>query len=152
MGARSGGGAGGGMGSRSRATEAHRAKIIGILKENRDSVINQIRWSYLEELKSGEKTLKGVMEEAVEKAVKEPQWTANAKIIKTTLRNMIKKMHYVYAKPKMEAKKAAEEAANLKKYGTKRPKLADIMAHYEEVTGVNTYAEWHKHKFGVNPR
>ena len=152
MGGRSGGGASGGMGSRSRAAVAHRDKIVGILKENRDSVISQIKWSYSEELKSGEKTLKGVMEDAVEKAVKEPQWTANDKRMKTNLRDMVKKMHGQYVRPKMEAARKAKEEYNLKTYGTKHPKLADIIAHYEEVTGVDTFAEWHKHKFGYYPR
>ena len=92
------------------------------------------------------------MEDAVEKAVKEPQWTANDKRMKTNLRDMVKNMHGQYVRPKMEAARKAKEEYNLKTYGTKHPKLADIIAHHEEVTGTNSYNDWFKHKFGRLPQ
>lgn len=146
MGGRAGGGASGGMGARSRgATQAQRNKVIGILKENRDSVISQIKYEYRTELKNGEKTLKGVMEEAVEVAVRQPYYTSQPNRMKTNLRKMVHDMYRSFVKQKVDE-------FNMKKYGTKNPKLSDVYASYKETTGQDSYVDWHVHKFGVKPQ
>ena len=127
MGGRAGGGASGGMGSRSRGgaslAQAQRDKVIGILKENRDSVISQIKYEYRSELKSGKKTLKEIMEHAVDYAVKIPYYTSQPNRMKTNLRKMIHDMW-------QSDFRKMEKAFNKQVYGVENPTLSQLSAWY----------------------
>jgi isochorismate hydrolase len=127
MGGRAGGGASAGMGSRSRSetslAQAQRDKVIGILKENRDSVISQIKYEYRGELKSGKKTLKDIMNQAVDYAVKIPYYTSQPNRMKTNLRKMIHDMW-------QNDFRKMEKALNKQIYGVENPTLSQLSAWY----------------------
>lgn len=103
-----------------------------ILSENRDSIISSIKWTF--------KIWKS--EDVKVKMIDFLNWAENnesdifraneAKNTKTLLKSFIINMAYKQNKPQREAKKQAEEARNLRMYGTKKPKLADLMAYSAE--------------------
>ena len=103
--------------------QAQRDKVIGILKENRDSVISQIKYEYRSELKSGKKTLKEIMEHAVDYAVKIPYYISQPNRMRTNLRKMIHDMW-------QSDFKKMEKAFSKQVYGVENPKLSQLSAWY----------------------
>lgn len=98
---------------------------INILKENRDSVISQIKWCFEYELKSGKKTLKDIMTSLVEYASTRDSYFENTKRMKTNLRSMVKHMA-------ADIHVREREEINIMIYGKKNPSLAEMAARYEE--------------------
>lgn len=102
-----------------------RNEIIETLKANREAVISELNWQYRKELRSGSVTLKSLMERVIERCVEnEACWMKN----RTAMRNCVKDMA-------ASDRRMATENYNLETYGTRNPKMADIIAHYAEVTG-----------------
>ena len=116
-------GAAGGGRSSIGGEQAQRDKVIGILKENRDSVISQIKYEYRSELKSGKKTLKEIMEHAVDYAVKIPYYTSQPNRMRTNLRKMIHDMW-------QSDFRKMEKAFSKQVYGVENPKLSQLSAWY----------------------
>lgn len=92
-----------------------------ILSENRDSIISSIKWIFkvwkAEDVKSKMIEFLAFCEENIN-----AEEFAKSKRIKTDLKMMVSRMA-----------SAQEKAANLKRYGTEKPKLADIMAFGAEL-------------------
>jgi len=92
-----------------------------ILIENRESVISSIKWIF-KVWKSEDVKVKMIEFLAFCEENMNAEEFAKSKRIKTDLKNMVSKMA-----------SAQEKASNLKRYGTERPKLADIMAFGAEL-------------------
>ncbi|GEM_PF-6028608 len=110
-------------------------KTKEFLGENRESIISAIKWFYKIYDKG---SIKNKMSEFLIYAQKniDVEKFRNAKNTKTLLRNEVEKMRFTFtpeqiaaSKKKREEKLAIEEERNLRMYGTKKPKLADLMAY-----------------------
>jgi len=103
--------------------------IKDILTENRDSIISSIKWTF--------KIWKS--EDIKAKMIDFLTWSENhesdirradeEKNTKTLLKSFVMNMAYDQNRPQIEAKRQAEEEMNLRMYGTKKPKLADLLAY-----------------------
>lgn len=103
-----------------------------ILSENRDSIISSIKWTF--------KIWK--QEDVKTKMIDFLNWAENheadifraneAKNTKTLLKSFIMNMAYEQIRPLRDAAKKEEEERNIRMYGTKKPKLADLMAYRAE--------------------
>lgn len=132
------------------------ATVKEILSNNRESIISSIKWTF--------KIWKS--EDVKVKMIDFLNWAENheadifraneAKNTKTLLKSFIMNMAYEQNRPQREAQKKAEEERNLRMYGTKKPKLADLMAYSAEIEEEKgnvwhpIYKTWVKNE-GFNP-
>ena len=103
--------------------------VKDILSENRESIISSIKWTF--------KIWK--TEDIKDKMIDFLNWSENhesdirraveAKNTKTLLKSFIMNMAYEQNRPQIEAKKTADEEMNLRVFGTRKPKLADLLAY-----------------------
>lgn len=92
-----------------------------ILTENRESVISSIKWIF-KVWKAEDVKVKMIEFLAFCEENMNAEEMSKSKRVKTDLKVLVSKMA-----------SAQEKAANLKRYGTERPKLADIMAFGAEL-------------------
>jgi hypothetical protein len=113
-----------------------------ILTANRETIISAIKWTFKVYATS----------DIAQKMTEFLAWSENheadifraneAKNTKTLLKSFIMNMAYEQSRPQREDKKRAEEERNLTMYGTKKPKLADLVAYSAEKEEVKGNA-WH---------
>lgn len=96
-----------------------------ILSENRESVISSIKWVF-KVWKSEDVKAKMIEFLAYAEENANVESLSISKKVKTDLKNLVQKMA-------ISQKREIEKTENLKRYGTERPKLADIMAKGREI-------------------
>jgi len=103
-----------------------------ILSNNRESIISSIKWTF-KIWKSEDVKVKMIDFLNWAEIHETDIFRANeAKNTKTLLKSFVMNMAYEQNRPQREAEKQAEEERNMRMYGTKNPKLADLMAYSAE--------------------